>query len=111
MKNDASCIDNVCRDTGDGREIVLRSTMYYDVVSDSEEWQRQNQRAQLAAQAPQLWRDLAEAVAMLRERQFDAYNPTGYDALDAAECQSCGGNERHGHKPDCKLAAFLARHP
>jgi len=51
-------------------------------------------------------RDLDEAIALLRKVEW-SWN---YDA-EMASCEVCLGSELNGHKPDCPLAAFLARFP
>ena len=46
--------------------------------------------------------DLAEAVALLRELEWVDMESV---------CNECGATRDEGHTPDCKLAAFLRRHP
>lgn len=103
VKNDASCVNNVCREVDGKREMILRSTTYYDIVSDSEEFQKQNARAELAAMAPELYRELAEAMALLRELEWE-----GDDARIL--CPRCHYKSSL-HAADCKLDAYLKKHP
>ena len=53
-------------------------------------------------QIAELEKDLGEAVALLRELEWVDMESV---------CNECGATRDEGHTPDCKLAAFLRRHP
>lgn len=56
--------------------------------------------------------ELAEAVELLRDNEFSAE-----DEVDGEQCPECFATRKWGadsppvHEPDCRLAAFLAKHP
>ena len=62
-------------------------------------------------QIAELEKDLGEAVALLRELEWAGSEVNTYNEVIGSTCHECAAREPGPHAPDCKLAAFLRRHP